>query len=163
MGKRSRKRAVSGEAPAARVPPVTGKPAAPHAHPIDRRARSDEAPPAPWSPFPLIEICIFIGLILIIVGFVAGGDRRGTMLVFGFVLVSLSALELSVREHFSGFRSHTTLIAGVCALAASVPLFMLTSIPQLAILVIAAVVFGLAVSVLRAAFARRTGGLGFRA
>lgn len=163
MGKRSRKRGVPGERPVVAAPPSEAQAAPAHARPVDRRARLADAPPAPWSPFPLIEICILIGLICIVVGFVGGGDRRGALLVFGFALVSLSALELSIREHLSGFRSHTSLLAAVCAVVVSVPLFLFTSVPQIAILVAAAIVFALSFSVLRSAFARRTGGLGFRA
>jgi hypothetical protein len=137
--------------------------AAPHARQVDRRARLAEAPPAPWSPFPLIEICILIGIILIVIAFAGGGSRQGALLGFGFSLISLSAIELSVREHFAGFRSHTTLLSAVCALAVCVPLFLLTGLPQGAILVAGGVVFALAVGVLRGAFARRAGGLGFRA
>lgn len=162
MGKRSRKRAGADRPAAARTPPPVAT-AKPHAPPVDRRARTSDAPPAPWSPFPLIEICIFIGLVLIIIGFVGGGSRRGTLLLFGFSLVSLSALELSIREHLAGFRSHSSLLAAVTALVIAIPLFMLTKIPQLAILVVAAVIFAVAVSVYRSAFARRAGGLGFRA
>lgn len=147
----------------ARAPRPVEPGRAPHARPVDRRARLSEAPPAPWSPFPLIEICILIGIILIVIGFVGGPSNRGALLGFGFALVSLSAIEQSIREHFAGFRSHSTILAAVCALASSIPLYFLTHIPQEVILVVAAVVFFLAMTTLRSAFARRAGGLGFRA
>ena len=100
---------------------------------------------------------------MIIIGFVDNSSRRGALLGFGFALVSLSAIELSIREHFAGFRSHTTILSAVCALVVCVPLFLFTKLPQEVLLVVAAVVFGVAVAVLRSAFARRAGGLGFRA
>jgi hypothetical protein len=123
----------------------------------------DEAPEAPWSPFPLVELVILLGLVLVVLAFVAGGDRRGALLVGGFGLVALGGLELSIREHFAGFRSHSALLAGACALAVDVPLFLLTDVPQPALLAIAVVVFGLAFVALRNAFRARSGGLGFRA
>jgi hypothetical protein len=131
--------------------------------PVDRRARLSQAPPAPWSPFPLVELCILAGLILIVVGFFAGGDRRGLLLVVGFALVSISAVELSIREHFAGFRSHTTLLAAMIAIVPVVPLYVATSLPQVVLLIIGVVLFLVAFGLLRATFARRTGGLGFRA
>jgi len=164
MGKRSRKRSAPGERRVAVAPPPVAKPTpAPHARPVDRRARLAEAPQAPWHPFPLIELCILIGLICIVVGFVSHGDRRGTLLVFGFALVSLSSLELSIREHLAGYRSHTSLLSGVVALVVAIPLFMLTKIPQVAILGAAVLAFAFAFGVLRSTFQRRAGGLGFRA
>jgi hypothetical protein len=130
---------------------------------MSRRARLDDAPKAPWSPFPLVELCILIGLALIVWGFAGGGDRRGALLGCGFALVSLAALELSIREHFSGYRSHSTLLAGASAVVADVPLFFLTSLRQEALLGVGAVVFVLAFLALRRAFRKRTGGVAFRA
>lgn len=116
-----------------------------------------------WSPFPLVELVIFAGIVCIVVGFVAGGDRRGPLLVVGFALVSLAALELTVREHLAGFRSHTTLLSAVVGLLPVVPLYIVTSLPQVVLLIIGVVVFLAAAGALRALFARRAGGLAFRA
>src|SRR4051812_7901063 len=131
MGKRSRKRPL---------PPPAERQAAPDPPPPvaerrvpptpTRRARMDEAPKAPWSPFPLVELCILLGMVLVVWGVVGGGDRRGTLLGCGFALVCLASLELSIREHFAGFRSHTLLLAGAAAILSDVPLFFLTDLPQ---------------------------------
>ena len=123
----------------------------------------DEAPKAPWSPFPLVELCILLGLVLVVWGFVAGGDRRGALLGCGFALVSLAGLELSIREHFSGFRSHSTLLAGAAAVLVDAPLFFLTDLRQEVLLGVGVVVFAAAFAGLRRAFSRRTGGMAFRA
>ena len=167
MGKRSRKRDVGAAAtrsPAVKTSARPIRPAgAPHAKPVGRKASRAEAPPAPWSPFPLVELCILAGLILLVVGFFWGGDKRGSLFILGFALVSMSAVELSVREHFAGFRSHTTLLSACLTLVPIIPLFLLTAIPQIGLLILGAVLFALAFFVLRAAFARRAGGLGFRA
>ncbi len=123
----------------------------------------EEAPQAPWSPFPLNELCILIALVLLVWGFLVTGDRRGVLIACGITLISLSAGELAVREHFAGFRSHSGLLAGICAIVAALPLFYLTSLPQAVILAWAVAVFAGAFTLLRRAFMRRSGGLGFRA
>jgi hypothetical protein len=159
MGRRSRKR---GTTPAPR-PVQAPAPARPAGTPRDRRARMDEAPAAPWSPFPLVELCILLGLVLIVSGFAGGGSRHGLLLASGFTLVTLASLELAIREHFAGYRSHSALLAGVCAVAAVVPLFFFTALPQVVLLAVGVAVFAGAVALLRAAFRARAGGLGFRA
>jgi hypothetical protein len=159
MGRRSRKRTPEG--------PVEAPPAGPardvHARPRSLRARPEEAPPAPWSPFPLVELVVLLALILIVWAFVAGGDKRGTLLACGVLLGCLAGLELSVREHFTGFRSHSAILAGACALLVCVPLAVFTPVPQEVILVTGVLTFGGALWAFRAAFRRRSGGLSFRA
>src|SRR5438045_3475406 len=138
MGRRSRKR-TSAESEPVETPERPARPptrqsrvpaARPRTYNTSMRSRLDEAPKAPWSPFPLVELCILLGLILIVWGFIGGGDRRGAMLGCGFALVSLSGLELAIREHFSGYRSHSALLAGAAAVGADVPLFFFTNLPQ---------------------------------
>lgn len=165
MGKRSRKRETTGP-PRARpttAPAGRGTPAPVPAGPTSRKARMAEAPPAPWSPFPLVELCILAGLILLVVGFFSTGDRRLTLLVVGFALVAISAIELAIREHFAGFRSHTTLLAAATVIFPLVPLTVVFSIPRIPMLVAGAALFGVMFIVLRSVFARRAGGFGFRA
>jgi hypothetical protein len=165
MGKRSRKRSVdpaearraAAEAPA---PPPRPRPAP---GPPTRRARLEDAPKAPWSPFPLVELCILGGIVLVVWGVVGGSDRRGVLLGCGFALISVASLELALREHFAGYRSHSTLLAGAAAIVTDGPLFFLTSLPQEALLGVGVVVFAAAFAALRAAFRRRTGGMAFRA
>jgi hypothetical protein len=123
----------------------------------------EEAPEAPWSPFPLSELVVFIALVLIVAGFFADGPRRAALLGCGFVLVTLAGLELALREHFAGYRSHSTLLAGAAAIAVVAPLYLLTGVPQLVLLAVGAGVFALVLVLARNAFRRRSGGLGFRA
>lgn len=167
MGKRSRKRASGGAAPREPAPQTAagGKAASVrHAGPVERRSRTSQAPPAPWSPFPLVELVILAGLVLIVVGFFAGDDGpQGTLLVLGFACVTLASVELSVREHFAGFRSHTTLLSAIAGIAPVVPLYIATDLHQTVLLIVGVVSFLVAFGTLRAAFARRAGGLAFRA
>jgi hypothetical protein len=156
MGRRSRKRGVT--APDAARSTAVAPPRAPRP-----RARMGEAPPAPWSPFPLTELCILVALVLIALGAVDAGGRRNALLACGLALVTLAGLELALREHLAGFRSHSTLVAGACALAVTIPLALATDVPKLVLLAVAVAVFGFAFALLRAVFRARSGGLGFRA
>jgi hypothetical protein len=122
-----------------------------------------QAPTAPWSPFPLTELIVLFSLGLIVAGVLTDGGRRGALLACGFALVSLAGLELAVREHFAGYRSHSTLLAAACAIVIDVPLFLWTALPQIALLVIGLAVLLLVLTRLRQAFRVRSGGLGFRA
>src|SRR5215211_1144759 len=158
MGKRSRKRGATIAPPSTASKPVRARAAAP----VSRRARMDEAPPAPWSPFPLTELVILLALVMLAIGFVSSGDRRGVFIGIGLVLASLGGGELALREHFAGFRSHTTLLAGLCGFLFGA-LLVAVGAPKLAVLVAAVVVGIAAFPFLRRAFMRRSGGLGFRA
>ena len=157
MGRRSRQREAAAPAgrPAAPTPPPP--PSAPR-----RRAQLDEAPKAPWHPFPLVEIAVLVGLIAMAVGFFSEGGRRETLVTAGVALASLAGLEVSLREHFTGYRSHTALLALATALLVGIPVGLLSDerIAGLAAGIVAGVA---AVPALRAAFARRAGGLSWRA
>lgn len=48
-------------------------------------------------------------MVLIVIGLI---NANPVQLVIGVGLGLLGGLELSIREHFTGFRSHTTLLAG---------------------------------------------------
>jgi hypothetical protein len=175
VGRRSRKRSAPPPAPAAGQATAPGPaPAEPRptagagtpvrtGRPASVRARLDEAPPAPWAPVPLVELCVLAGLVLIVVALVRGGDRAGLLLACGVALASLAGLELSIREHFAGYRSHTTVLAGAAAVLSAVPLFFFTGVPQPVLLVVAVLVFAAAYVLLRRAFRARSGGVGFRA
>jgi hypothetical protein len=162
MGRRSRKRSSSTVAPPqppAREAPPTAPPAAPRT--ATYKSRREDAPQPAWAPFPLTELVILLSIVMLGLGFLAGGDRRGVLLGGGFVLVTLSAGELSVREHFAGYRSHSSLLAGICAIVAAIPVWLLP-VPQGLVLLVGVVVFVLAVIGFRRAFMRRSGGVGFR-
>jgi hypothetical protein len=99
--------------------------------------------------------------VLIVLGFIGVGDRV-TLLACGVGLVSIASLELSLREHFAGYRSHSSLLAGVAAVLVDVPLFFLTDLPQEVLLVLGVAVFAGSFAWLRRAFRRRAG-VAFRA
>jgi hypothetical protein len=159
MGRRSRKRAGTGPAAAPTAPRATARP---HAAPRSHRAPMAEAPKAPWSPFPLVELCVLIAIVLIVLGFVSDGPRRGALLACGIALASLAGLEIAIREHVAGFRSHSALLAGAAAVIVVVPLFFLTGLPQIVLLAAGVLVYTLAFFALRRAFQAKAGGIGFR-
>ncbi len=122
----------------------------------------DERPKAPWAPFPLVELVVLVALVLLIGGFAVRGHRGTLMIGAGLVLGTLAGLELSIREHLAGYRSHTALLAGAIALAVLVALTLLApSIPAILRLVIAAAAFAAAARLLVRTFQRRSG-LSFR-
>src|SRR3954468_21088273 len=125
------------------------------------RTSFEDRPPAPWGSFPLVELCVLLGIVLLVAGFVVRGERGATMIVGGMALASLAGLELSIREHFAGFRSHTTLLAGAVGFAALALTYWLSRDRVLMLLVAAAVFLG-AFLVFRQVFVRRSGGVGFR-
>ena len=125
------------------------------------RTSIDDRPPAPWGNFPLVELVVLLALILLVAGFIVRGTRGGTMIVGGLALGSLAGIELSIREHFGGFRSHTTLLAATTAFAAGALTYVILrerTVP----LIVAVAVFLPAFWIYRQAFMRRTGGAGFR-
>ncbi len=74
----------------------------------------------------------------------------------------MAGLELSVREHFAGYRSHTTLIAGTGFVLTVAVLYYAAGLILIACLGIGAAVFLGSFIVLRRAFQRASGGLSFR-
>lgn len=132
------------------------------------KAPRDEAPPAPWDPFPLTELVILLGIVLALLGLtVAAGSRQVAMIGGGLALIGLASSELAFREHFAGHRSHTTLLAAIPAVIVASVLWFLAHreglIPGVVAPVALVVVFALCFWRLRELFKRRSGGLGFRA
>jgi hypothetical protein len=156
VGKRSRKRPAPDRASAPRSSP---RPA-----PVRRTTR--ERPPAPWGSFPLSELVILLALVLGVLGFIdVGSDRGKVMISAAIVLGSLGGLEVSVREHFAGYKSHTTLLAASAAVLVMAIVYTAggNSLAGLGVAVATGViVFVLLFKTLRDAFIRRSGGVSFR-
>ena len=155
MSKRKR-RAAKRRRPAAEGP----QSASPRPRSRSRRGELEKRPAPPWGSFPLSELLILVGAVLLVIGFLSGeGSRQATLLATGLVVASLGARVVSVREHLGGYRSHTILLAAVPAVVLLALLFFLgpESLPPIARLAIAAVVFGLAAWGLTAVFQARSG------
>lgn len=162
MGKRSRKRLDPDRPASTRAERDARRAAAPA---VGRRA-TRERPRAPWGSFPLSEIVIFLGLVMFIVGLITAGSERGRALALaGLALGSIGGLEVSAREHFAGFKSHSAVLAGAVAVLTMTIVALAGSITTIVLgvaVLIGTVVFFLAFWAFREAFKRRSGGLGFR-
>lgn len=110
---------------------------------------------------PLVEICVLVGIVLIAIGFLSGDDgRRTTALIAGMALASVAGLEVAMREHLTGYRSHSSLLAGALALALGVGVALAGA--YVAGVVTAVIAFPLAFVGMRRLF-RRKAGVPFRA
>ena len=70
-----------------------------------------ERPQAPWHPLPLSELLILVGAIATVVGLRRGISHGGPALFAGLAAVLIGTLEVTLREHLSGYRSHTIILA----------------------------------------------------
>ncbi len=119
----------------------------------------DDRPPAPWGSFPLAELTILAGIVALLVGLFGGGP---TAIGVGVALAGLGGLEVSIREHLAGYRSHTTLLAGAVFVLVVGVLFYVAGLILAICLAIGAAAFLAAFFLLRRAFQRASGGLSFR-
>jgi hypothetical protein len=154
MGRRTRKRGgltTRAERDAARRAPAT------------RRPSSSDRPPAPWGSFPLSELVILVGIVVMVWGFLSSSDRGKERVAGGLLLASLGGGELALREHLGGYRSHSALLAGVAAFAIDTAIALgLGPVKVWVLMIVGAGVFGAVFYAMRELFKRRSGGLGFR-
>jgi hypothetical protein len=146
MGKRSRKH----------------RPSATHRAASAAEPQRPQRPRPPWHPVPLVELCVLLGLVLIVIGLFSLKDQRGGILILcGLALGSLAGLDTVLREHFAGSKSHSTLLAGVPAVVLAGLLYFARA-PWILLVAAVVAVFATAFMVFRGAFMRRSGGVGFR-
>src|SRR4051794_6477286 len=169
MGKRSRKRPDGAVKTAERPAPPRPTPAIsrpghttqrrPGQSRIDRMIeRADERPKPPWHPVPLVELCVLGGIVLLIIGAINHDSTHGrTMLVFGVALASIAGLETAAREHFTGYRSHSTLLAGLPAIVVLAVLAIAVKAAPVVLIAAGAVVFAACFLLLRRVFRSKTG------
>ena len=148
MGRRSRRRASE---------PVRSDQV--ESQPAPRSVK--QGPEAPWGNFPLMELAVFLALVIGALGLIIGGKNRTPLLALALALGSLAGLELSIREHFAGHRSHSTLLAGSLA-AVALAIAYFTDLPYIVMLVVTAFAFTAAFWLLRGIFRTRSGGASFR-
>ena len=94
---------------------------------------------------------------MLVGGLVIQGGRGPVMIGVGLVLGALAGLELSIREHFAGYRSHTLVLSGALAVAVLGGLAFLTAVWLPLALAAAIAAFALAAWGLTRAFRRRSG------
>ena len=89
--------------------------------------------------------------------------RGNAKIAAGLAIASIAGLELAVREHVTGFRSHTTLLSGGAAILTIVVLGLGAGLETLGFLLLSGLVaFAGSFVGLRELFRRRSGGLSFR-
>lgn len=149
--RRSRKRRNPGTPPRAAASPRREQRAEREAVTARQRQRSTrqlgtegERPEGLFGGVPVSEIAIFAGLVALLVWLIEGGT---TVLIVGLTVCALGVVEVTAREHFSGYRSHTMLLAAVPALAIGIgvasligdradraPLLLAVAVPVFALL-----------------------------
>ena len=124
-----------------------------------RVPKQDERPEAPWGKAPLAELAILAGIVCLAIGILGG---HPTLIGVGFALAGIGGMEVAIREHFAGYRSHTTLLAGFVFVVVVAVLFYEVGMVLAYALPIGAVCFAAAFYLARRAFQRASGGLSFR-
>ena len=124
-----------------------------------RVSAPDERPPAPWGSAPLAELVILAGIVSLAIGVIGGAP---TAIGVGVALAGLGGLEVAIREHFAGYRSHTTMLAGAAFVFTTGLVFYAAGQILAVALAIGAVVFAIVFFLARRAFQRASGGLSYR-
>jgi hypothetical protein len=160
--RRKRRQRSTGDAPPVQVRPSPV--AADDGQPVRaaRRRAGADRPPAPWGGFPLSEIAIGIGLVLLVVGFFVPPPRGFVMIAAGLGIASLAGLELSVREHFAAYRSHTLVLSAAVGVPIFGVLFIATKLSPAVCVAAGLLAFGGAAWLFTSAFRRRSGGALYR-
>jgi hypothetical protein len=91
----------------------------PREPPVRQRRPGPEGvrPASPFGGLPISEFAILVGGVALVVGIIRGG---GPAVIVGIVVCALGVLEVTAREHFSGYRSHTMLLAAFPAVGLEV-------------------------------------------
>jgi uncharacterized integral membrane protein len=121
--------------------------------------RREDLPPAPWGKAPLAELVILAGIVSLAIGLIGG---HLTMVGVGVALAGLGGLEVAIREHFAGYRSHTTLLAGAVFVLVTGLVFYVGHTILAVALACGAAAFLLAFFLVRRAFQKASGGLSYR-
>ena len=131
--------------------PVT--PASAEPRPRNPAGTYGKRPESPFGGLPISEIAIFAGGVGLIVGIIQHG---GPALIAGIVVCTLGVLEITGREHFSGYRSHAILLAAMPAIAAEVAFVAIFGEPSPRLLLLAVIVpvYAVLFWLLRIAFMR---------
>ena len=115
-----------------------------------------ERPHAPWHPLPLSELLILFGAIGFFFGIKSGLSNGGPPLLAGIVAVLVGTVEVTLREHLSGYRSHAILLAALPVIVLDTALVLLIA-PigagvKVALLLFDAALFAFVYKLLRARF-----------
>jgi hypothetical protein len=96
-----------------------------------------ERPKGIFGDVPVSEFAIFAGLVALVIGMI---DHGGPVLEVGVIVMALGVTEVTAREHFSGFRSHATLLAFMPAVVCEAIYALVIGVPDQRILLLAPVI-----------------------
>jgi lysylphosphatidylglycerol synthetase-like protein (DUF2156 family) len=102
---------------------------------------------------------ILAGIVSLAIGVIGGNP---TAIGVGVALAGLGGLEVAIREHFAGYRSHTTMLAGAAFVFTTGLVFYAADQILAVALAIGAVAFAVVFFLARRAFQRASGGLSYR-
>ncbi len=105
---------------------------------------------------------IFIGLVLLVVGFFIPPPQGFVMIAVGLGLGSLAGLELAIREHYAAYRSHNLLLSAAIGVPVFGALFVATRLSPAVCVAAGLLAFGGAAWLFASAFRRRSGGALYR-
>ncbi len=171
MGRRARQRDGARQRPAERPPEAEGARGRAQARKQALRRSASAAgsaaeqrirqrPAAPWDPFPLTELAIFVGIVLMVIGVLLASTTGRALAGSGAALACLGGLETALREHRAGYRAHSGILAGAATLATLILTGGLFSLPPVVSAAAAIGVFAVLFPVLRRGFIRKSGGSG---
>ena len=92
-----------------------------------------ERPPGIFGGVPVSEFAILAGLVALVIGMLNHG---GPALELGIIMMALGVTEVTAREHFSGFRSHATLLAFMPAVIVEAVYALVFGAPSQRILIV---------------------------
>jgi hypothetical protein len=104
-------------------------------------------------------LTVLAGIVMLAIG-VFGGNV--TAVGVGVVLAGLGGMATAATEHFAGYRSHTTLLAGTVFVLVVGGLFYLAGLILAICLAVGVAAFLVAFLVLGRAFPRTSGGVSFQ-
>lgn len=96
-----------------------------------------ERPAGIFGGVPVSEFAIFAGIVALVVGML---DHGGPALELGIIVMGLGVTEVAAREHFSGFRSHATLLALMPAVVCEAIYALVVGVPNQRILLLVPVI-----------------------
>jgi hypothetical protein len=170
MASRSKSRHGRGRGHSRKRRPVSPPSSAP-VHARVAKAKSAAAKPsatgdrphAPWHPLPLSELLILIGAIGTVVGLTRlgnGASQDAPLLFAGLAAVMIGTIEVTLREHRSGYRSHILLLALLPTILFHTATILIvaafTPVPRalnVGLLILDAAIFAVLFKLLRAGFA----------
>jgi hypothetical protein len=92
-----------------------------------------ERPPSPFGGLPVSEVAIFAGMVGFVVGLISGNTAA---LLVGVLVCGAGVFEFTAREHLTGYRSHTSLLAGLPAVLVEVAWVAAFGVPKVRVLLL---------------------------